>query len=259
MAIKKNLTNESATGTEETAHSTDMQTGSNAMVEVNGTNMSAADLINVTADQYLPRMKVIYPIEVNPDKGILPKHGYQTMIQHGERFIEVQDNTALFGLAARDCMKKSTVMIEGVEVRYDEKNPEHKKIGQTFKLVYGPLKGQKPSDEYQAACKSDLFDRGVAWLVAAFVEGGCLVCELTGFKSMSSYWNQPLMQATSATGRVMILTSSNHCYNLKTGKNYLDPKKFNQYRFEPITAEQAQLRDGAWVSQMNEIKSWLNK
>lgn len=263
MAIKKNLTNSNdqpgfATDQQE-QNGADQTSQTTALVEVNGAAMTAADLINVTADAYLPRIKVIYPIEVNPDKGILPKHGYQTMIQHGERFIEVPDNTALFGLAARDCMRKNTVVIEGVEIRYDEKNPDHKKAGGKFQLVYGPLKGQKPSAEYQAACTSDLFDRGVAWLVAAFVEGGCLVCELTGFKSMSKYWNQPLMQATSATGRVMVLTSSNHCYNLATGKNYLDPKKFNQYKFEPITEEQARLRNAAWNDQAIEIKAWLSK
>lgn len=252
MAVKKDMLNKS----EEQATSSESKELATTMASLPA-NLSNS--INVTLEEFLPRLKVVYPIEVDPTKGILPKHGYQTMIQAGETYIEVPDNTHIVGIAARDCAKSNTVEIGGVKVRYDEKNEEHKKIGAKFTMVYGPLKDQAPSPDYVAAIKDPLFDRGVSWLCAVFLADGCMVVELNGFKSMSTYWSRPLLQGCLDRRQTMLLKASNHCYNLRSGKNYLDPKKFNQYEICSLTPEQATLLAGAIEANQPKIDDWLKK
>lgn len=247
MAIKKDMLNKNENESKELA-----ATMPNLPANLGGS-------INVTLEEFLPRLKVVYPIEVDPAKGILPRHGYQTMIQAGESYIEVPDNTHIIGLTGRSCAKSNTVEVGGVRVKYDEKNEEHKKIGAKFEMVYGPLKHQTPSIGYLAALKDPLFERGVSWLVAVFLADGCVVAELNGFKSMSTYWSRPLLQGCLDNRQTMLLKQSNHCYNLRSGKNYLDPKKFNQYSIEPLTAEQAQLLQGAIEENQSKIDGWLKK
>ena len=253
MALKKDLLNKN-----ENEQATSNENKELATV-VAGLPANLSGSTNVTLEEFLPRLKVVYPIEVDPAKGILPKHGYQTMIQAGESYIEVPDNTHIMGITGRPCAKSNTVEIGGVKVKYDEKNEEHKKIGAKFEMVYGPLKGQTPSKKYEDALKDPLFERGISWLVAVFLADGCMVAELNGFKSMSTYWSRPLLQGCLDNRQTVLLKQSNHCYNLKSGKNYLDPKKFNQYEICQLTSEQGALLAGAIEASQPKIDGWLKK
>lgn len=218
-----------------------------------------------TPDSRLPSLKLVYPIEVDPSKGILPEHAYTFVVSSGDSIEVLPEGYTLTVLAARDAVRQLEVEINGTKVRADMNNPQHKALKAGYTRAFKALgKYNKTQAGFENGLKNG-WDKGAVYLLAVLVGEKTLIAELSAFKTQALYWYRPLAQAILNPHKLgCTVLVKNHAANIKSAKSdptkkYLDPAKFNQYQISELTPEQIERVVRAVENAKADVDAWFDR
>jgi len=225
-------------------------------------------LVQVSSpDSALPKLKIVYGIEVDPAKGIRPEHTFAFGVSSGEGFQPLPADIVMTVIAGRDACRQLVVEVEGVEVPMDKNNPKHKALQASYKTYYKALNEFNKTDEQFKDGLKNGFTPGSVYLVAVILPKnlGVLIAELPAFKTSASYWHKPLVQAGLIPNMMGVkILIDNHSCNLRGTKadptmKYCDPGKFKQWEAVTITTAQASQIAEAIENAKADVEAWFDR